>query len=314
MEADIIKLVVVPIDGSENSLSSLDYLNLIFGSEHHLKVNLCSVLAALPPIFVEESQKNREIAQKLKAMEKKNVQLAERFLAEARQNLLDKGFAADRIQTTYQKRKIDPARDICVMAENMQADALAISTRGRSRLAAFFMGETANKVLECNRHCPVWLVKGKSKSKNVLIAIDRSENALRAVDHAGFMLSGTDAAVTIFHTKRNLRRFVPKEVLDAAPELEDLWKTKAGQDIAPHIAKAKDMLLEAGLEESRISIKIIEGTRSAADDILKEAGKGEYGTIVIGRRGASEIKDFSMGNVLKKILVGASDTVIWIVD
>jgi nucleotide-binding universal stress UspA family protein len=314
MEADIIKLVVVPIDGSGNSLGSLDYLNLMFGSEHHLKVNLCSVLPALPPILVEESRKDREIAKKLKEMEKKNVQVTERFLEEARQKLLDKGFAADRILTTHQKRKIDIARDICVMAANRRADALAISTRGRSRLAAFFMGETANKVLECNRHCPVWLVKGKSKSKNVLIAIDGSENALRAVDHAGFMLSGTDAAVTIFHTKRNLRRFVPKEVLDTAPELEDLWKTKAGQDIAPHITTAKEVLLKAGLEESQISIKIIDGTRSEAADILKETDKGEYGTIVIGRRGASEIKDFSMGNVLKKILVGASDTVIWIVD
>jgi hypothetical protein len=71
IQADIIKLVVVPIDESANSLSSLDYLNLMFGSEHHLKVNLCSVLPALPPIIVEESRKNRETAQKLKEMEKK---------------------------------------------------------------------------------------------------------------------------------------------------------------------------------------------------------------------------------------------------
>jgi hypothetical protein len=54
-------------------------------------------------------------------------------------------------------------------------------------------------------------------------------------------------------------------------------------------AQAKELLLKAGLEESRISIKIIEAIRSEAADILKEAGRGEYGTIVIGCRGASEV-------------------------
>jgi nucleotide-binding universal stress UspA family protein len=47
----------------------------------------------------------------------------------------------------------------------------------------------------------------------VLIAVDSSENALRAVDHAGFMLSGTDCKATIFYAMKNLGRFVPLEAL-----------------------------------------------------------------------------------------------------
>jgi len=90
------------------------------------------------------------------------------------------------------------------------------------------MGEICRKLLEYCRICPVWIVTGAVKSKGVLIGVDSSENALRAVDHAGFMLAGTESQVTLFHAMRDLRRFMPKEVLDEAPELEELWKQKAG--------------------------------------------------------------------------------------
>ncbi len=53
------------------------------------------------------------------------------------------------------------------------------------------------------------------------------------MDHAGFMLAGTECQVTLFHAMRDLGRFMPKEVLDEAPELEELWKQKAGEQIGP---------------------------------------------------------------------------------
>jgi nucleotide-binding universal stress UspA family protein len=40
------------------------------------------------------------------------------------------------------------------LAERKQSDAIVLNTRGRSRLEAFFMGETARKVLEFARICP----------------------------------------------------------------------------------------------------------------------------------------------------------------
>ncbi|MFC1857574.1 universal stress protein [Thermodesulfobacteriota bacterium] len=313
MVKKISKLVVVPVDGSESSLKSLAYLHLMFGSAHNLKVCALYVLPSLPPILVEEARKNRETANQLKEIEIRNTRLAERVLEDAKQFLQEKGFAEDRIQTVYEKRKVDTASDICVFTENKQADALVLSTRGRSRLVAFFMGETANKVLEHHRYCPVWMVKGSVKKKNILIALDNSENSLRAVDHAGFMLAGTDAKVTLFHTKRSLRRFVPKEIFESAPELEELWKTKAGQEILPVLAKAKEMLLKAGVPKSNVSTKIIDGSRSIVNDILSEAHSGRDGTIVLGRHGSADVNDFRMGDVARKVLENASDMAMWIV-
>ena len=307
------KMLIIPVDGSENALKSLDYLHLMYGNRHNLELTLKYVLPSLPPLLTDNRFMDREAATKLKTIENKSIRMAEKILTQAKNFLIGKGFDGERVQTVYKKKESGIAQDICQWVESKQADAVLIASRGRSRLEAFFMGEVSSKLLEYCRVCPVWIVQGQVKSKRVLIAIDSSENALRAVDHAGFMLSGTDCPVMIFHTMRHLRRFVPQEVLDEAPELEELWKTKAGQEIEPFMTKAEEMLVRAGVRESQISKKIVDGSRSAASDILAEARNNQYGTIVMGRRGISGVQEFFMGSVSSKVLQNSTGMAVWIV-
>jgi nucleotide-binding universal stress UspA family protein len=311
--AELTKMVVVPVDGSDNGQRSLDYLELIYGNKHNLEVTLKHVLPSLPPILTDDRSMKRETAVKLKTLENKSIRVAEKILAKAKSVLVQKGFDEGRVQTVFRKKDLGVAQDICTWVESKRADAVLITTRGRSRLEAFFMGEVSAKLLEYCRVCPVWIVEGAVTSNKVLIAIDNSENALRAVDHAGFMLSGTDCKVTLFHTMRHLRRFVPLEVLEEAPELEELWKSKAGQEIEPYMKKAKEMLLDAGLSETQVSEKVVDGSRSAASDILEEARSNGYGTIVLGRRGLSGVKEFFMGSVTSKVLQDSVGLAVWIV-
>jgi nucleotide-binding universal stress UspA family protein len=308
------KMVVVPIDGSENALVSLDYINRIFGPRHSLRLSLVYLLPKLPSILVEESRKSRETMDQLQEIEKRSSQMAERILAAAQDRLMQVGFTAKAVEAVFRKIEVGVARDICSWAEtSRKADAIIISSRGRSRLEAFFTGEIANKVLEYVKVCPVWMVKGRVKSKNVLVAVDHSVNAMRAVGHAAFMLSGTDVKVTVFHSKRDLRRFVPAEVLQEFPGVQKFWQRKAGDVVAPYMKKAREMLIEAGLSENQISVKLVDGSRSAARDILKEAEENTIGTIILGRKGCSDVKDYSMGSITKKVLDGASDMAVCVV-
>lgn len=312
MSSDSEKMIVVGVDGSENTLKSLDYLVFVYGPKHNMEVVLLHVLPTLPQILYIDD--GRQTKLKLLDVEKKSILMAEEILAEAKDILLKKGFKKDHIKTVHRKRQIGVALDICNFAGDKRADSVLISTKGRSRLEAFFAGEVANKILQYCRVCPVWVVEGTIRSKKVLIAMDSSENALRAVDHAGFMLSGTDCQLTLFHSKRHLRRFVPQEIIEAAPELEELWKNKAGEQIAPYMKKAKKMLLEAGVAEAQVKTKVIDGTRDAASDILKEGRSGDYGTIVLGRKGRSGVKDFFMGSITSKVLQGSSGMAVWVVQ
>ena len=314
MTKKIEKMIVVPIDGSENALMSLDYINRIFGPRHNLRLSLIYLLPKLPSILIEESSKSRETVNQLQQIERKSSQMAERILTDAKDRLMQVGFTKKAVEAVFRKIEVGVARDICSWAEtSRKADAIIISSRGRSRLEAFFTGEIANKVLEYVKVCPVWMVKGRVKSKNVLLAVDHSENAMRAVAHAGFMLAGTDAKVTVFHSKRDLRRFVPEEVLEEFPGVKKFWQRKAGDVVAPYMKKALEILIQAGLAEDRISVKLVDGSRSAARDILKEAEEYTIGTIIIGRKGSSDVKDYSMGSITKKVLDGASDMAVCVV-
>ena len=196
MVADIQKMIVVPVDGSENVSKTLNYINLFFGPEHALKITLFYVLPRLPAILVEESRKSGETIKQLENLEKRNTEIAERLLAAGKKRLIDMGFTEKTIGAIFRNIEVGIARDIVDWSEKKRADAVILSTRGRSKLVTFFLGEIANKVLEYSRVCPIWMLKGSVNKKYVLIAIDNSKYALKAVDHAGFMRSGTGGEVT----------------------------------------------------------------------------------------------------------------------
>ncbi|MGD9088268.1 MAG: universal stress protein [Desulfobacterales bacterium] len=308
------KMIVVPIDGSENALTSLDYINRIFGPKHNLRISLLYILPKLPSILVEEIRKSKPDINKVQDIEKRNSQMAERILADAKDRLMNVGFTKKTVEAVFRNVNVGVARDICSWAEkDKKADAIFISSRGRSRLEAFFTGEIANKVLEYAKVCPVWLVKGRVKHNNVLLAVENSENAMRAVDHAAFLLSGTDVTVTVFHSKRDLRRFVPKEVLQEFPGVQKFWQKKAGDVVAPYMKKAREKLIQAGIAENRISVKVVDGSRSAARDILNEAEENAIGTVILGRKGRSDVEEYALGSITKKVLDRAADMAVCIV-
>ena len=312
--AELRKKILIPVDGSKNALKSLDYLDHLYGPKHNLDVNLLYVLPSLPPILTDEKMMDKALWVKRSDVEKKNVVMAERILAEAKTVLMKKGFEEESVKTISQKMQMSIARDIYNCAAREKVDAVALTRRGRTDLETFFMGAISSRLVHYCADCPVWILGSAVRSRKVLVCMDSSKNALRAVDHVGFMLSGTDCLATLFHSIRHLRRYVPMEALENAEELQKLWKNKAGEQIAPYMEKAEEMLLNAGLSKEQIAMKVVDGAPSAADEILKEARNKGYGTIVLGRHGESMAKEFMFGSVTSKILHHSPGLAIWIVQ
>ncbi len=307
------KSIIIPVDGSKNSLKSLDYVELMLGPKHDVKILICYILPALPMIFENDANMTREERARLRAIENKNIELAEKIMAEAKTLMLEKGFPEKRIQTLYQKRKRSITKDVCYYAESRRSDTILLTRRGKTDFKDLFMGEISKNFVEYCQDVPVWIVGGSIHSKKVLVAVDASDNALRAVGHAGYMLSGTDCEVTLFHTIRHIGRFVPTEILDDVPDVEEAWRKKAGKEILPYIERSKAILVESGFSEKSISVKVVDGTRYPANDIVNQAKAGEYGTIVLGRRGISMFKEFFMGSVTSKVLQQSDGFAVWIV-
>jgi nucleotide-binding universal stress UspA family protein len=314
MKKEFRKFIIVPVDGSKLALKSLDYINRIYGADHDLKVALLHILPSLPPIMIEEAKGNSRTAKQLKIIEEKNDAMGRNILEEAENYLVHKGFQVDAIEKICESKRTGFAWDINAYTEKRLADALAISSSGKGRIEGFFMGAVTNKLTEIIRICPIWILKGDVTGANILIAVDGSENSMRCVDHAGWMLSGTEQKIILFHSTRSLSRFLPKEIFEGMEGIEDTWLREASRSIKPIMSKAREMLVQAGIDASRIELKFGDGSRRPAKDILQAAKKSNAGTIVLGRRGTTDIKDYSMGSVARKVLNQAEDMAVWIVS
>ncbi len=309
---ELLKRVVVPVDGSDTSLKTMDYLKLIYGSQHHLEIVLLYVLPALPSMFFD-MEKTGVLRKKYKAAEQKAQEEAQKVLEKAKARALKLGFKEELLIPEVRSKRETVYKEICRLAGYMRVDSVAITRKGKSWIEAFYAGEVSANLLESCQHYPVWILDGTISSKKVLVCLDHSENSFRAVDHVGFMLSGIDCEITLFHTAWHLGRFMPDEVLACEPDLCTIWDNVQDKEVRQMVKRARDMLLEGGVEESRINVKLKEKSNDPADDIIKMLEKGDYGTVVMGRRGISRIKEFFAGSVTKKVFRNAQNVAIWVV-
>ena len=155
-------------------------------------------------------------------------------------------------------------------------------------------------------------------SKKILVAIDDSENALRAVEFVSNSFS-TDNQVTLFNVIPDMATLCEMNSPELTPYftsqqsafclLEDKKKELVGQALK----KAKTMLLDAGFHENNITTKAALKNKGIARDIIQEAYDG-YNVLVMGKRGVSGIKDFLLGSVSQKVFSLAKDVSVLFVN
>ena len=157
----------------------------------------------------------------------------------------------------------------------------------------------------------------------IIIAIDTSENSLKAAKYAAGIL-GSESHVTLYHVFFKLPHRDIQES-DFLPHhhgsfngsiITDFKKWLAEQRSAVEEAmdKAKKILIEGGLEPQNVKVKIEERKQGVARDILNEIKEGGYDTVIVGRRGLSGVKRFFTGSVTAKIMQHAENCAVWVVE
>jgi len=80
-----------------------------------------------------------------------------------------------------------------------------------------------------------------------------------------------------------------------------------------HLEEARKHLIRMGYSEDQVKIKYVEKKKSVAKDIIDEVNAGGYGTVVLGRKGLSNLKGMLFGSVSSGVignLVGATICVV----
>jgi nucleotide-binding universal stress UspA family protein len=158
----------------------------------------------------------------------------------------------------------------------------------------------------------------------LLVAVDDSENAHRAVRYIGLILArAPDVAVTLFHVLKPIPRALLEHGGSENPAIEEQLSARLRQEReqwirrweaeCPVLTKACETLAQSGFNTSSVTLKFGHEDDVAAN-ILEEARIGHHDTIVVGRRGLSRITRMYIGGVTDRLLRDANGFAIWIIQ
>ncbi len=137
----------------------------------------------------------------------------------------------------------------------------------------------------------IWFTTGGCRRKNILVAIDGSENSFRAVDHVGYILSLQDQHnITLFHAENS-----------TPIDKEEMFK------------RAKKILLEHKIGEERISEKST-WTLTVPGTILSEVEQGGYSAVAVGLHGLEHglMKEYNLaGGTTAKLISKLEKSSLW---
>lgn len=151
----------------------------------------------------------------------------------------------------------------------------------------------------------------KEFNKNILVAVDDSDNSRRAVSYVAQLLGGvTGFNVTVLHV-------VPEVEEDYFPgESErDEWFKNYQMKVNAMLDDYRQILIQSGFDPANVSIRSpLRYCPSMAECILSERDELAYDTIVVGRQGLSRKEEFLFGSISSKIVTHARNCTVWVVE
>lgn len=302
--------LLVPVDGSNRALNTIRYVGRV-KPFRDMEIVLFHVFNSVPEGYwdLEKDPRSTSTVRQVRSWEIEQRKKIKLYMEQASQYLIKAGTPPESITVKVQNRKKGVARDIIAEARNGYA-AVVTRRRGMTGLRRIVLGSVATKLLTNITFLPLILVGKRLPNKKILLAFDGSENAGRAVKFVGSMLGGLDYEVNLFTVIRSDGQtgveyrhiFSPKE-----------FGRVVGKEMASSLKVARTELVDSGFMPDKVSTQIVIGASSRAGVIAEKAKRENFGTIVMGRRGRSSVRDFFVGRVTNKVIYMARQHTVWVI-
>jgi nucleotide-binding universal stress UspA family protein len=150
-----------------------------------------------------------------------------------------------------------------------------------------------------------------SRTRNILIAVDNSENARRAVQYVADFLRGLP---WVHITLLTIISQPPDDYFTSKQE-QQKWVADQNAAADKILEEHREILIRSGFQEKTVNVKrFMSFCPSIADCILSEQKALQSDTLVIGRRGISKKEEFMFGSTSNKLLHSAKDCSIWVIE
>jgi nucleotide-binding universal stress UspA family protein len=154
----------------------------------------------------------------------------------------------------------------------------------------------------------------------VLIALDSSEGAWRAVEYVARTLGQTPGVqVTLLHILTGLPpafwddgHILKDQEKEARQRLVANWQADQEKKWEDLVTKARERLAAGGIAAAAVTGRFKPKYYDVAEDILTEAQSGGSSTIVMSRRGLGTAKALLLGSVTSKVVQNAKGCAVTI--
>lgn len=306
-------VILVAVDGSETSFNAVTYLSRNL-SPKRIGIELFHVRAGAPEAVFDlgSPEDNTEYGAEITKWNHRIGSTITEFMQAAKQLLTAAGFPEDSVTIAVQDRRIGIARDIINRAK-LGCEAVVVGRRGYGTLPEFMLGSVAAKLSEMVSHVPLAVVGTRPEARKILVAFDRSQTIRKGFERVSNHFARTIEEILLCHIVRPLSTPHPATTPFFSLKRETQWLDENSRKIIPAMVEAKQHLTRSGFDPDNFRTAILKEKTSRANGLAQEAQTLNFGTIVIGRRGASSVEDFSMGRVTRKLLSLSPEKAIWIV-
>ncbi len=149
------------------------------------------------------------------------------------------------------------------------------------------------------------------KDRHLLISVDNSENAERAVSYVADFLGGVPGfRVTILNV-------VPEPPTDYFPtdQERNTWIEEQRSGAARMLDRFRLILVQSGFGKDKVET-LLDMARcpSVADRIMEIQQRLQCCTIVVGRRGISKKEEFLFGSTSTRIIRSGKNCAVWVIE
>jgi len=305
------KKILVALDGSKRSGKTVDYL-CKFKPFRDRKITLFNITTPVPEAYFDliRDSFNKISVSQVKSWEMGQKTIMTEFLKEARRKMIAAGYQPDNIELKVTSLEKGVARDILNEIENNEYHGLVIRRRGSSEsMPGVTMGGVAAKLVEKADAIPLILAGTRDIHHDLCIAVDGSPGSTRAIQYTADMMAKTNCRILLCAI---MRTTVPDSVHQGQDPFVDmsLWAKRKLNDA---LIEAKEILTQAGIPEDTIETRLIQGAQSRAGALLDKARAAKCDTIVMGRKGVSDVEDFDLGRIPRKIIYASRKFTIWLI-
>lgn len=309
------KKLLLAVDGSDQALEAVRYISTVTAPDS-TEVVLFHVSSGFPEVFFDMNNNPLYHSKKKPVMGwlAENQLVMGEFKEKACKIFANAGFSKKAIQVKTQTRKTGILQDI--IQESYQGyHALAVGRTGMSWLKDLVMGSLAYKLAYKIRHMPTIVVGGNPISKKILIGLDDSTEAMRAVHGLSQLADAEDTEVTLCHVLILPGMFRTSSGKLELTEREQDWLAYNKNKFRPVMTAATQRLVDAGIDQSRIKEKYVCQKGNPIRQIIQTAHDGNYGTVVVGRRKASSFfKELIWGHFSDTIIKVMDNIAVWVAN